>query len=75
MERYPGTVREWDDDEGVGVIDSPQTPGGCWAHFSMISGMTGYLALTPGQRVVFTFEQPGQDGFGYRAVTIWPASG
>ena len=29
-----GTVRVWHRDEGWGVIDSPETPGGCWAHFS-----------------------------------------
>jgi hypothetical protein len=23
-----GVVREWNDDEGFGVIDSPETPGG-----------------------------------------------
>jgi CspA family cold shock protein len=29
-----GTVRVWHREEGWGVIDSPDTPGGCWAHFS-----------------------------------------
>jgi len=29
-----GTVRFWHRDEGFGVNDSPDTPGGCWAHFS-----------------------------------------
>jgi cold shock CspA family protein len=29
-----GIVRFWHRDEGWGVIDSPDTPGGCWAHFS-----------------------------------------
>lgn len=24
-----GDVREWNEDEGFGVIDSPDTPGGC----------------------------------------------
>jgi CspA family cold shock protein len=27
-------VREWHDDEGWGVLDSTETPGGCWAHRS-----------------------------------------
>lgn len=30
------TVRTWDDEEGWGVLDSPETPGGCWCHFSDI---------------------------------------
>ena len=29
-----GTVREWHREQGWGVIDSPDTPGGCWVHFS-----------------------------------------
>jgi len=32
-----GTVRSLDDEEGWGVIDSVQTPGGCWAHFSAVA--------------------------------------
>ena len=66
-----GTVREWSDDRGWGVIDSADTPGGCWAHFSVIVAQ-GYRSLRPGDRVAFTHETPGQDGFGYRAVRVWP---
>jgi len=66
-----GTVREWSDDRGWGVIDSAETPGGCWAHFSVIVAQ-GYRSLEPGGRVAFTYESPGQDGFGYRAVQVWP---
>jgi hypothetical protein len=25
-----------------------------------------------GNQVAFTYESPGQDGFGYRAVQVWP---
>jgi CspA family cold shock protein len=32
----------------------------------------GHRSLEPGGRVAFTFESPGQDGFGYRAVQLWP---
>jgi CspA family cold shock protein len=35
------TVREWHDDLGWGVLDSPETPSGCWTHFSVIE--TPYL--------------------------------
>jgi CspA family cold shock protein len=66
-----GTVREWSDDEGWGVIDSASTPGGCWAHFSMIVA-EGYRSLKPDDHVAFTYEAPGQDGFDYRAVQVWP---
>ena len=67
-----GTVREWSDDDGWGVIDSADTPGGCWAHFSMIVS-PGYGSLEPGGLVTFTYEVTGQDGFSYRAVQVWPA--
>ncbi|GAA5700568.1 hypothetical protein Save01_01368 [Streptomyces avermitilis] len=26
------TVREWPDEKGWGVLDSPKTPGGCIGH-------------------------------------------
>ena len=66
-----GTVREWDDGEGWGVIDSPATPGGCWAHFSVVR-MPGYKHLEPGAHVVFEWEEPGQYGYDFRAVAVWP---
>ena len=66
-----GTVRLWIDDEGWGVIDSPQTPNGCWAHFGVLE-MAGYRALTAGQAVEFTWEPAQQDGYDFRAVTVRP---
>ncbi len=66
-----GTVREWDDAEGFGVIDSADTPGGCWVHFSYIV-IDGYASLKPGDQVTFTYEALAQDGFSYRAVLVWP---
>jgi uncharacterized RmlC-like cupin family protein/cold shock CspA family protein len=68
-----GRVRDWHADLGWGVLDSPATPGGCWAHYSRVE-MTGFRSLAPGAEVSFTFEAPGQDGFPFRAVTVWPAS-
>jgi CspA family cold shock protein len=44
------TVRERRDEEGWGVLDSPETPGGCWGHYSAIQ-MDGFRTLSPGQRV------------------------
>jgi CspA family cold shock protein len=67
-----GVVRAWNADEGYGVIDSPETPGGCWAHFSSIV-MDGYRSLIPGDQVAFTCEEAKQDGYEYRATQVWPA--
>ena len=69
--RTTGTVRSWSGDEGWGVIDSPDTPGGCWAHFSTLR-MDGYRSLVPGQEVVLDWEEPGQDGYDFRATVVWP---
>jgi CspA family cold shock protein len=68
-----GVVKWFDPDEGWGVIDAPQVPGGCFVHFSGIQ-MPGYRQLSAGQHVRFTFERPGflQDGCPYRAVAVWP---
>jgi cold shock protein len=66
-----GTVREWDEDQGFGVIDSSDTPGGCWTHFSSVA-MGGYRALVPGDPVRFLFEPGRQDGYDYRALQVWP---
>jgi CspA family cold shock protein len=66
------TVREWHEEEGWGVLDSP---GGCWGHFSNIE-MDGYRTLSAGQEVDLEWEAPGfkQDGYPYRAVNIVPRS-
>ncbi|BEL06198.1 hypothetical protein Q0Z83_043890 [Actinoplanes sichuanensis] len=66
------TVREWNDDEGWGVIDSPSTPGGCWAHFSH-AAVAGAVTFTTGAPVLLEWESPGQDGYPYRAVRFWPS--
>jgi cold shock protein len=64
-----GVVREWHDDEGWGVLDSDETPGGCWAHFSALS-MAGYRQAVPGQSVTFTYQQSSQDGFVFVALDV-----
>ncbi|BFU44702.1 cold shock domain-containing protein [Krasilnikovia sp. MM14-A1004] len=66
-----GIVREWHQNEGWGVIESNDTPGGCWAHFSA-AAVPGYVSFAAGQAVEVDWEQPGQDGFPYRAVRFWP---
>jgi len=67
------TVREWYEEEGWGVLDSPETPGGCFAHFSDIEA-TGYRTLSAGQRVQLEWEAPGfqQDGYDFRALRVVP---
>lgn len=67
-----GVVRVWHEDEGWGVVDSSETPGGCWAHFSSVL-VPGYRALRAGQSVILEHEQDWQDGFAFRAVEVWPA--
>lgn len=65
-----GVVREWNGEDGWGVLDSDETPGGCWVHYSSLD-MAGYRTLRPGQHVSFTFETGSQDGYDYRAETVW----
>jgi CspA family cold shock protein len=67
------TVREWHDEEGWGVLDSAETPGGCWAWYAFIEA-DGFRALANGQQVMLEWEQPGfrQDGYDFRATRIVP---
>ncbi|MET4047495.1 MULTISPECIES: cold shock domain-containing protein [unclassified Rhodococcus (in: high G+C Gram-positive bacteria)] len=70
-------VREFDAEEGWGVLDAPELPGGCWVHYSHIDG-TGFRALTAGQLVNVEYEDllalygPGaqQDGYAFRAIRV-----
>jgi uncharacterized RmlC-like cupin family protein/cold shock CspA family protein len=71
--RTTGTVRSWSDGEGWGVIDSPDTPGGCWAHYSAVRA-DGYRSLARGQEVVLEYELAAQDGYDFRAVVVWPGN-
>lgn len=67
-----GTVRSWDDESGWGVLTSPGVPGEVWAHFSDIrtADPGEFASLTPGEAVLFTWEEADQDGYAYRAVRI-----
>jgi cold shock protein len=68
-----GVVRSFDADEGWGVVVSPEVPGNCFVHFSDIEA-DGYRELHAGQRVRFTYQDPGflQDGCRFRALRVWP---
>ena len=65
-----GTVAEWYDEDGWGVLHSDATPGGCWVHASMVRGPLQRLAI--GSAVDFTFEAADQDGYGFRALVVVP---
>jgi CspA family cold shock protein len=65
-----GTVQRWDDEEGWGVLVSPEVEGTVFAHFSHIRDMTGYRSLATSQQVEFEHESPGQDGCDHRAVWV-----
>lgn len=66
-----GTVRSWSAEEGWGVIDSPETPGGCWVHYGKVA-VRGFRGLNLGQRVEFEWEPGDQDGYHFRATRVWP---
>ena len=61
-----GVVRKWSDDEGWGVLDLDETPGGCWAHYSGLE-IVGLKLLHVGQSVDVEWEKADQDGFAFRA--------
>lgn len=66
-----GQIRSWDAEEGWGVIDSPETPGGCWLHFS--AWLTEKdREPPPGTPVEFVYEAGRQDGYDFRALQAWP---
>ena len=80
-----GTVRMWHREEGWGVVDCPDTPGGCFVHFSHLwndsapkhgAGVyvtVGFREAFEGETVDFDWQrtsQPGtQDGFSF--IAIW----
>jgi CspA family cold shock protein len=64
-----GRVREWHQDQGWGVVDSDETPGGCWVHFSALR-MAGDHQARTGQLVSFTYQPVAQDGFAYQALDV-----
>jgi CspA family cold shock protein len=69
--RSAGTVRRWSTREGWGVIDTPDTPGGCRAQASVIQ-TDGDRELRAGQPVEVEWEAGDHDGFAYRALVVVP---
>ena len=69
------TVKTWSDEEGWGVLDSPEIREDISAHFSAIDG-PGYRELVPGQTVTCEVDDlggPVQDGYRFRASRVVPA--
>jgi len=69
MSRTTGTVRVWHGELGWGVLDSLETPGGCWAHWSNID-KTQLRVREAGEIVEFNWEQRSQDGYQFLAPDI-----
>ncbi|TMS50409.1 cold shock domain-containing protein [Mycobacterium sp. DBP42] len=65
-----GTVSEWHKSEGWGVINSPDTPGGCFVHFTHIVNQTGFRELQAGEAVQFEWEAGSQDDYNFRALVV-----
>lgn len=81
-----GVVAVWHGEEGWGVIESSDTPTGCWVHFSniwtlehpplargesiQIRGQSSNLQV--GETVDFDWEPVRQDGYSFRAVDVRP---
>jgi cold shock protein len=79
-----GTVRVWHCEEGWGVIDSLDTPGGCWAHVShlwcvgtpepgpgeVVRVSSKFLEAFDGEIVDFQWGRANQDGHNFRATTV-----
>jgi cold shock CspA family protein len=66
-----GTVIRWDDDAGVGLVEAPDLPEGCWVDASVVRHSTGDGGLRPGQVVEVTWSDGG-DSRGVRAVSVRP---
>ena len=82
-----GVVTTWNADEGWGVIDSADTPGGCWTFYSALhpdevinaqpgdsfSIGGGIRGLNVGEQVDFEWESViDQDGYKFRAIKVRP---
>jgi CspA family cold shock protein len=66
-----GKVKQWSDEDGWGVLTSPEVPGEVFAHFMHIEA-EGYRSLDDGEHVQFDWEYypAGQDGYYYRATRV-----
>jgi hypothetical protein len=68
--RAPGTVRLWMDDEGWGVIDSPELPGSCHVEAAVVDGLEKGGVLRAGQVVEVEWSTPGPAGYACLALRV-----
>jgi cold shock protein len=66
-----GWVKFYKEENGWGGIESEDTPGDVWVHFSVIE-MPGFRSLYAGQEVEFRWEEAEQDSWHYRATWVRP---
>jgi CspA family cold shock protein len=66
-----GVVRVWHEDEGFGVIDTDETPGGIGAVFPVIH-MSGFKTLAAGQTVRVKYVPERQDDCAFQSVEVLP---
>ena len=64
-----GRVKFFRPEKGWGGIESDETPGDVWVHFSNIEG-DGYRELVAGEEVEFRYEAAQQDSWKYRATWV-----
>jgi len=66
-----GIVKLWNEDEGWGVVSSPDVDGDVWAGFATIES-EDYRWLNVGATIEFDyiFVPGGQDGYRYRTERI-----
>ncbi|KZL30472.1 MULTISPECIES: hypothetical protein [Rhodococcus] len=75
MSKVTGSVRVWYAEQGWGVFDSAETPGGCWADANEVMPMEQPLDLYPGSPVRFDWTDISPslvEGFRYRAHSFYP---
>jgi hypothetical protein len=66
-----GSVVRWDDDRQGAVIESPETPGGCWADASVVVHSTSPGgALRAGQVVELEWADRPAHGLPFSAVRV-----
>ncbi|MFC9360239.1 hypothetical protein ACFTZB_27180 [Rhodococcus sp. NPDC057014] len=69
-----GVVRSWNIEGMQGIIDSDETPGGCWTLFHSVA-VEGFPALREGQQVEFEWnalDNP-MNGCNFATIRAWPA--
>jgi cold shock protein len=71
VQQVVGVVRVWHGEEGWGVVDAPETPGGCWVHYSVVE-VPGHRELRAGQQVLLDAEAADQNGYAFRATRVEP---